>query len=113
MHELALCESIIQTLEEQAVLNSYQTVETVWLEVGPLAGVELEALRFGFEVARRGTIADQAHLEIIETEPRARCLSCNRELTIENRFDACPVCGGYQLLITGGEELRIKELEVQ
>jgi hydrogenase nickel incorporation protein HypA/HybF len=32
---------------------------------------------------------------------------------VAQRFDACPDCGGYQLQVTGGDELRIKELEVE
>ncbi|MBC7908848.1 MAG: hydrogenase maturation nickel metallochaperone HypA, partial [Rhodospirillaceae bacterium] len=29
------------------------------------------------------------------------------------RFDPCPKCGGFGLAVTAGEEMRIKELEVE
>lgn len=112
MHEMALCENILQVLEEQAVEQDYATVKTVWLEIGPLAGVELEALRFSFDAVANGTLADQAELVIVETRGEAWCSSCTKTVPIRQRFDACPHCGGYELQVTGGEELRIKELEV-
>ena len=32
---------------------------------------------------------------------------------VAQRYNACPRCGGYQLQVTGGEEMRIKDLEVE
>lgn len=112
MHEMALCESIVQVLEQQAAAQNYSVVKTVRLEIGPLAGVEIEALRFSFDAVTRGTLADRATLEIIETKGEAWCMQCTKTVPVSQRFDACPDCGSYQLQVTGGEEMRIKELEV-
>ena len=108
MHEMSLCQSILQTLEEQAGLQNFTRVERVCLEIGPLSGVEIEALKFGFDVVMRGSLAEQARLEIVE----AWCLPCAATVSINQRFDACPRCGSHQLQVTRGDELRIKELEV-
>jgi hydrogenase nickel incorporation protein HypA/HybF len=113
MHEMSLCESMLQIIEEQARTRGYSKVLRVRLEIGALAGVEPGALRFGFEVVRRGTLADEAELEIIELPGKAWCLSCCDTVDIRQRFDACPQCGGVQLQTTGGHEIRIKDLEVE
>jgi hydrogenase nickel incorporation protein HypA/HybF len=113
MHEMSLCEGVIQVVEESARQQGFQRVNTVWLEIGALSGVEIEAMRFSFDAIKRGTLADAARLEIIETPGQAWCLPCAKNVTIGQRFDACPDCGSYQLQVTGGEELRIKELEVE
>jgi hydrogenase nickel incorporation protein HypA/HybF len=113
MHELSLCEGVLQVLEEQARVQHYTRVKTVWLEIGTLAGVEAEAMRFGFEVVTRGTLAEGARLEIIELPGEARCLVCHEMVQVRERYDACPECGGYPLRIRGGDALRIKELEVE
>ncbi len=112
MHELSLCEGVIRVLEESARREGFERVLTVWLEIGALAGVEIEAMRFGWEAVKRGTLAEGARLEIIEVPGRAWCLPCGGTVEIDQRFDPCPRCGGYQLQVTGGEELRVKELEV-
>ena len=112
MHELSLCEGIIKVIEDQAVAQNFTKVETVWLEIGEFAGAELDALRFGFDAVIKGTVAEDAKLEIVRTEGAAWCMPCGKTVKVNTRFDACPDCGSHQLQITGGDELRIKELEV-
>jgi hydrogenase nickel incorporation protein HypA/HybF len=112
MHEISLCESVLRVIEDQSAALDYHKVEAVRLEIGMLAGVEIDALRFGFDVVMKGSIAEDARLEIIAVPGRAWCPHCARNVAIRQRFDACPDCGGHQLQVNGGEELRIKELEV-
>lgn len=112
MHEMSICDSILGLLQEQAQAQNFSKVERICLEIGPLSGVEVEALKFGFDVVMRGTLAEGARLDIIEPEGTAWCMPCGQTVKIEQRFDACPECGSHQLQVTGGGELRVKELEV-
>ena len=112
MHEMTLCQGLVKILEEQAATHAYSRVKTVWLEIGPLAAVEPEALRFSFDVAARGTLAENAKLEIITRAASAWCFSCRETVTISELSAVCPNCGSSQLYPSGGEEMRIKELEV-
>ncbi|MEW5998586.1 MAG: hydrogenase maturation nickel metallochaperone HypA [Pseudomonadota bacterium] len=112
MHELALCESIRSIIEEQSRTQSFARVARVRLAVGPFAGVEVEALRFSFGVAMAGSVAQDAQLEIDEQPGRGWCLPCAEEVAIAQRFDVCPHCGSHQVQMTGGDELKISELEV-
>ena len=113
MHEMSLCEGVLQVLEENAHTQGYRKVKTVWLEIGALSGVETEAMRFGFDAVMRGTLAEGATLEIIHKPGSAWCMQCTKTVPVSQRFDACPECGSYQLQVNGGEEMRIKELEVE
>lgn len=113
MHEMSLCESILQILEQQAEIQHYRKVKTVWLEIGALAGVEPEALRFGFDVVMQGSLAENARLEIIEIPGKAWCWQCNQDVAVEQWYDPCPHCGSRKLQIHEGEQMRIKELEVE
>lgn len=112
MHEMSICESLISIIEQQAVAQSFSKVNRVRLEIGALAGVETEALKFSFDVVTRGGIAENAALEIIELPTGGWCMPCAKDVAVKARFDACPDCGSYQIQITGGEELRIKDMEV-
>lgn len=113
MHEMSLCESILQILEQQADVQQFTKVKTVWVEIGALSGVEPEALRFGFDVVMQGSLAENAKLEIIAMPGEAWCLQCSRSVAVQQWYDQCPQCGGRQLQIHGGEQMRIKELEVE
>jgi hydrogenase nickel incorporation protein HypA/HybF len=112
MHEMAISESIVQIIEEQAITQKFNEVKTVWLEIGRFAGIEIDALRFTFDAVSRNTVADGSSLEIIDIPGVAWCLECGKNVDIRQRFDPCPDCGGFQLQVSGGDEMRIKELEV-
>jgi hydrogenase nickel incorporation protein HypA/HybF len=100
-------------IEDEAGRQGFTRVKRVRLEIGALSGAEPEAMRFGFDAVTRGTLAEGAELEIIPLPATAWCLPCAGQVEINARFDACPNCGSYQLQVTGGEELRIKDLEVE
>jgi hydrogenase nickel incorporation protein HypA/HybF len=110
---MSLAEGIIQLIEDSAAKNDFRRVKTVWLEIGQLAGVEAEAMRFCFDAVTRGGIAEGALLDIIETPGQGRCFDCNRTVPVAARFEQCPLCGGYGVEVTGGTEMRVKELEVE
>jgi len=113
MHEMSLAEGVLQVIEDNAKTNDFSRVKTVWLEIGELAGVEVEAIRFCFDAMVKGTLADGARLEIIATQGEGHCLACGETVAIQLRYDPCPLCGGYPVEPTGGLEMRVKELEVE
>ena len=112
MHEMSLCEGILGILEDQAAVQQYQRVKTVWLEIGVLSGVEPDAMLFSFDAVCHGTLAEGSRLEIIPVPGRAWCMACAHEVSVSERHQPCPDCGRYQLQVTAGDEMRIKELEV-
>ena len=113
MHELSLCENVVQVIEDQARAQGFHRVRLVRLEIGRLAGVEIEALRFGFDAVAKDTVVDGASLEIIEVPGVAWCPHCQQRVEVLQRYDACPSCGHVPLELTAGDEMRIVELEVE
>ena len=113
MHEMSLCEGVLQVVQDNARSQQFSRVKTVYLEIGRFAGVEIEAMRFCFEAICRDTLAEGAALEIIELPGQCWCMDCGHTVRLQQRLDPCPDCGGYQLEATGGDELRVKQLEVE
>ncbi len=112
MHEAALAQSVIAAIETAAARDGFARVERVVLEVGALSCVDADALAFGFDAASRGTLAADAALDIRRPPGRARCFGCDADVTIARQGEGCPDCGSHQLIVTGGQELTIKALEV-
>ncbi|MFA6921013.1 MAG: hydrogenase maturation nickel metallochaperone HypA [Gallionella sp.] len=113
MHEMSLAEGIVQLVEDAASADGCARVKAVWLEIGQLAAVEKEALRFCFDAVTHNTIAQGARLEIIETPGQGWCMKCEGNVAVTALYEACPVCGSYQIQVTGGDAMRVKELEVE
>lgn len=112
MHEMSLAESILQIVEDTARANAAEHVRSVRLEIGALSHVEERALRFCFDAVTRGTVADGARLEVLGTPGRAWCMPCGESIALDRLGDACPLCGSYQLQVTHGEEMKVREIEV-
>ncbi|OFX14200.1 MAG: hydrogenase maturation nickel metallochaperone HypA [Alphaproteobacteria bacterium RIFOXYD12_FULL_60_8] len=113
MHEISLGRSVIRIVEEEAVKQAFSKVVVLRLEVGALSPVEPEALAFCFEAVAKGSPAEGARLDIIRTPGLAWCKTCATTVPLKARYDPCPHCGGHQLRIEAGAELRIKDMEVE
>lgn len=109
---MALCEGIMEIVEEEARRRSFSKVRSVCLEIGALSHADAEAMRFCFPVVAERTIADGARLEIVTLPGCAWCMACSRRVEIAQRYMPCPRCGSHKLQVTAGEEMRLKALEV-
>ncbi|HTN47985.1 MAG TPA: hydrogenase maturation nickel metallochaperone HypA [Burkholderiaceae bacterium] len=112
MHEMALAEGVLQIVEDTARASAATQVRAVLLEIGALSHVEQGALRFCLDAVTRGTLAEGARFDVLATPGRAWCLPCGESVALARLGDACPQCGSYQLQVTQGEEMKVKEIEV-
>ena len=109
MHELAITQDMVAAVAETV---GPAKVARVRLQIGRLAGVVPEALRFCFDACSRGTTLEGATLEIDEIAARGRCRGCGAEIAMSSFLDVC-ACGGMELELITGQELRIKDVEVE
>ena len=113
MHEMSLAESVLQIIEDAAREQNFQRVRTVTLEIGKLAAVEPDAMRFCFDAVTSGSIAEGARLEIIETPGEGHCAACGKTVAMQEQYGLCPECGSACLQVVAGNEMRVKDLEVE
>jgi len=113
MHELSLAEHVLGLIGETAEADGFHRVRKVVLEIGAFAAVEAEAMRFCFDVVARETVASGAVLEIVEVPGSGWCRDCRRTVPLAEVFDSCPECGGCDVELRTGRELKLKTLEVE
>ena len=110
---MSLAESVLQTVETTAQREGARRVSVVVLEIGQLASVEPEALQFCFAAVTRGTMAQEARLEIIELPGRGWCAVCAASVAMDALYGICPLCGVGSLQPSAGTEMRVKEIEIE
>ncbi len=110
MHELSIVSGIVRIAEEHAQKMKASGVEKIELEIGELAGIELRALDFVWDIGVRSSVLEHSKKEIIEIPGKARCMDCNHIFHMKVLFDACPACNSYFSEILAGKELRVKVL---
>src|SRR3954462_1043868 len=108
MHELGIAQEIVALVSEHA---HGARVTRVVLEIGKLAAILPDAVRFCFDLCAEGTVVEGADLVIIETPGLARCRACGGDVRLDRPFGRCE-CGSTDLEWRSGEELKIQEFEV-
>ena len=109
MHELAITEAVVDAILER---TGEAEVRCVRLEIGRLSGVVPDAVRFCFEVACEGTPLQGARLEIVEPAGSGTCRSCGEAFDVDDPIVLCPACGGADVAVHSGRDLRILSVEV-
>ena len=113
MHEVSLIESVVAIVADEQRRQAFSRVRTIRLQVGALGHAEPDALRFCFDAVASGTIAEGAELIIEMTRGEGRCSDCRRVIAIDERFASCPLCGGFDVRMVVGDELRVIDMEVE
>lgn len=111
MHELSIIQSILDTVVAAVQERGGEdTVEAVELQIGVLAGIELQTLEFLWPAAVSDTALAGAALQIERIPGKAECSDCEASFELQFIYTPCPTCGSHFLKITHGEELRIKSI---
>ena len=112
MHELSLCQNLIDQLNALVRQHGALAVSRVEVQAGPLSGVEPQLLETAFSMAREGTVAETAKLVIESPAPRVVCHDCGAESTVTANNLTCPQCGSVDTTLTGGHELILARVEL-
>jgi hydrogenase nickel incorporation protein HypA/HybF len=110
MHELSLIQGVVEICEQH---SDGRRVLEVTLEIGALSGVVPESLEFCFDAAAKDTLLEGARLIIERVPATGFCSSCGIVSTMETYFDPCPCCNAPVLDLRSGDEMRVKDLEVE
>jgi hydrogenase nickel incorporation protein HypA/HybF len=108
MHELGITRNVVAIASEHA---RGAKVTRVTLEIGKLAAILPDAVRFCFDLCAQGTVVEGATLDIVEIPGRASCRECGKEVVLDRLYGRC-ACGSADLKLIAGEELKIREMEV-
>lgn len=113
MHELAICQSLMDQVESIAAERNSPCVTSIVIGMGPLSGVEAQLLKNAYPIASAGTIAEHAEL-IIELLPvRVRCTQCGSESDALPNKLICKQCGDWRTTLLSGDEMMLMSVELE
>ncbi|MDD5510097.1 MAG: hydrogenase maturation nickel metallochaperone HypA [Dehalococcoidales bacterium] len=113
MHELAITQSMLDIVLDQAEKAEAERVLAVKLSVGELSGFVEESVQFYFNFLVKGTIAEGATVSFTMVPAKARCRNCARVFKLKEFDWSCPDCGQDSIEITDGKELFVESIEVE
>jgi hydrogenase nickel incorporation protein HypA/HybF len=110
MHEMSITQGIIELCLQHAGGRRITSLE---VEIGELSTVVPEAIEFCFAACSRDTLLEGAELAIMRIPGRGECRECGYETPLTELFGACRHCGSNRVVIVAGEEMRVREIEVE
>lgn len=113
MHELAICEALMRQVEAIARERGNVAVSEVVVEVGPLSGVEPRLLARAFTVARAGTCAGSAELELVHSPLEIRCRPCGHTGPAAPNRLLCERCESWQVQVVRGADLVLQRVTLE
>jgi hydrogenase nickel incorporation protein HypA/HybF len=112
MHELSIAQSIVDIVHQYVPGGNCQSVKTVRVLVGELAGVVPDSLSFCFEAVTADTSLQGASLELEHVPFELRCRPCGLTFKSHEGIVLCPFCEGSDTQVIAGTELRVLDIEL-
>lgn len=113
MHEASLVRSLLRQVADLLAEHGGESVVTIRVEMGPLSGVERPLVEIAFADQVENTPCHGATLQIEEVPLSAVCRDCGNKFNIERFRFLCPSCDSTQVRVTGGEDFRLLDIEIQ
>ncbi len=114
MHELAIVESIMETLLDQLQIHNCSKIISVNLEFGAMTAVMPAAIEFAFEALSKDGPAEGAQINTTIIPITAFCMDCGKKMVLEEYVPFCPECkDGTLQILQGRDEMRIASIEIQ
>ncbi len=112
MHELSICQALIEQVEAVARKEGAVQVVQVRIGLGPLSGVEPQLLEQAFQLARAGSIAATAGLLIEQLPIVVSCRLCGQQTEAQVANLACSNCGDWHTELVSGDEMLLQQVEL-
>ena len=113
MHELAICQSLMEQVESIAQERDARSVTSIVIGMGPLAGVEVQLLKNAYPIASAGTVAQDAELVIEHLPIKVRRMQCGSESDALPNKLTCKQCGDWRTTLISGDELMLMSVELE
>ena len=127
MHELSLAQGLIDQLQTLAAEHKTKRILRLTVTIGPFSGIVADCFTFGFDALKLDIpLTKEAILEIEVPHPSYRCLDCEQTVIQEEDYESdfglpyggftnksCTACGSHRLSPEGGDELILKQVEME
>ena len=120
MHELSMAQGILNAVLETAEANDAIKVTDMVIEIGKLAMLNPEQLKFMLGVLCKDTIAENAEIVIEDVDVEIKCYNCDFE-GIADVDDSdhyapmilCPKCESHRVEVLNGSDVTVKNISIE
>ncbi len=120
MHEYSISAEIVKTVLDTAEKNDGKKVVSVQLEIGELALLNVEQVKFWIDELFKGTVAEGAKVRVKKIKAEIECTACGYRggptSDLKNAANhltllSCPTCGSFQVDLKKGRECLLRRIQ--
>ena len=113
MHERSLVKGLIEKVIEEGRNRRVGQIHEIRIEIGEFSGVEPLLVKSAFDEMAVEYWPTPVQLSIEVVPLTAICHVCESNFRVTDFRFFCPKCGGGEVTVTGGEELRLVSLRAE
>jgi hydrogenase nickel incorporation protein HypA/HybF len=111
MHEYSVVQALLGQVEDQVRGRGAVKVHRVRLKLGESAGVDPELLQTAIDTFKKGSVLEDAAIEIVHVPTAWACGLCKTPIQRGEKLQ-CALCGGPGKQVSG-DELILDQLELE
>jgi len=112
MHELSLAMSVREIVEDAAEKNGSKKINEVNIIVGEFSSVSTDALEFALDVVKKGSLFENARININSTKTVLSCSECSGETIMEDYVFKCGLCASTSVKIISGDRMYVDSIDI-
>jgi hydrogenase nickel insertion protein HypA len=113
MHEVALVNAIVETVEKQAAAKKARRVKWIKIRFNALTSHSADHVRFSFDIVKvNHPLIKDATLKLNELEPLLLC-KCGHKFLGHHLPDICPKCGSLEVTPVNSTDMVLEDFKVE
>ena len=113
MHEMAVTQSVLDISLRAGREAGASRIKEIRICMGEYSDVVPSVLREYFQIAAKGTMAEEAEIILRRTPVVMRCRACGWSGPVDKLHIRCAACGGTNLALISGREFYVESLEAE
>ena len=113
MHEVALVNAIVETVEKQAAVQKARRIKWIKIRFNALTSHSADHVRFSFDIVKANhPILKDTVLKLNELEPLLLC-KCGHKFHGHHLPDACPKCGSLEVTAVNSTDMVLEGFKAE
>ncbi len=113
MHELAVTQSILDIVLQNASQAQATKITNIYLVIGDLSSIVDDSVQFYWDIISKDSIAEGAQLQFRRITTQFECLDCHEVYQPDGDSIICPHCGSTRIKVLSGEEFYLEAIDIE
>jgi hydrogenase nickel incorporation protein HypA/HybF len=113
MHELAITESLLETVLNHGSDSRAKKIINIYLTIGELSSIVDISVQFFWDIVTKNTIAENSKLKFKHIKAEFICNDCTTKYGLGCHHLICPNCNSSNISLLAGDEFILQAIDIE